>query len=56
MPTAIKLLEDLRARTWLHETTGQQRNRVYRYQPYLDLFHRDTVQSVFETQFTPEAP
>ena len=53
---AIKLLEDLRARTWLHETTGQQRNRVYRYQPYLDLFHRDTVQSVFETQFTPEAP
>ena len=32
------------------------RTRVYRYQPYLDLFHRDTVQSVFETQFTPEAP
>ena len=49
-PTAIKLLGDFEARGWLTEITGMERRRVYRYQPYMDLFHRETVQSAFETQ------
>jgi Fic family protein len=48
-PTALKLATDLQNRGWLQEVTGFERNRVYRYQPYLDLFHRETVESVFET-------
>ena len=51
-PRAIKLLGDFDARGWLTEITGMERNRVYRYQPYMDLFHRETVQSAFETQAT----
>ena len=54
-PTALKLLEDFEARGWLKEITGFERNRLYRYQPYMDLFHRETVQSVFEAQ-VPLAP
>lgn len=50
VPTAIKLLGDFEARGWLTEITGQERNRVYRYQPYMDLFHRETVQSAFDAQ------
>jgi Fic family protein len=50
MPTAIKLVEDLRARGWLHEVTGFERNRMYRYQPYMALFHREAVESVFSGQ------
>lgn len=49
-PTAIKLVDDLQSRGWLKEITGFGRNRLYRYQPYMDLFHRETVQSVLETQ------
>ena len=49
-PTAVKLALDLQARGWLKEVTGFERNRAYRYQPYTDLFHRETVESVFETQ------
>lgn len=49
-PTALKLLEDFEARGWLKEITGFERNRLYRYQPYMDLFHRETVQSVFDAQ------
>ncbi len=49
-PTALKLLDDFEGRGWLKETTGMERNRVYRYQPYLDLFHRETVQSAFDAQ------
>jgi hypothetical protein len=30
--------------------TGFERNRAYRYQPYMDLFHRETVETAFETQ------
>lgn len=48
-PTALKLATDLQNRGWLQEVTGFERNRVYRYQPYLDLFHRETVESAFET-------
>ena len=47
-PTALKLATDLQNRGWLQEVTGFERNRVYRYQPYLDLFHRETVERVFE--------
>ena len=32
-----------RVRNWLRELTGYERNRLWRYQPYLDLFHRDTL-------------
>lgn len=46
-PTAVKLARDLQARGWLHEVTGFERNRLYRYQPYLDLFHRETVEGSF---------
>lgn len=55
-PTAIKLLDDFQSRGWLKEITGYERNRMYRYQPYMDLFHRETVQNVFEAQFPPTAP
>ena len=46
-PTALKLVGDLQQRGWLEETTGQERNRLYRYQPYLELFHRETVEAAF---------
>lgn len=49
-PTAVKLARDMQDRGWLTEVTGFERNRIYRYQPYLDLFHRETVQTLFETQ------
>lgn len=46
-PTAVKLAKDLEARGWLQEVTGFDRNRLYRYQPYLELFHRETVEANF---------
>lgn len=46
-PTAVKLARDLEARGWLREVTGYERNRLYRYQPYLDLFHREMVEAAF---------
>jgi len=52
-PTALKLLDDFAARGWLKEITGQKRRRLYRYQPYMDLFHRETVQSAFDAQLAP---
>ncbi|MES3010874.1 MAG: Fic family protein [Pseudomonadota bacterium] len=54
-PTAVKLARDMQDRGWLTEVTGFERNRIYRYQPYLDLFHRETVQTLFETQHRPTA-
>lgn len=42
-PTAAKLVRDFEARGWLRELTGYERNRLWRYQPYLDLFHRDAL-------------
>ncbi len=42
-PTATKLLQNLEARGWLTEVTGYGRNRQWRYQPYLDLFHREAL-------------
>ena len=49
-PTALKLVDDLQQRGWLKETTGQERNRLYRYQPYMELFHRETVEATFAAQ------
>jgi Fic family protein len=49
-PTATKLVTDLEARGWLKEVTGYARNRLWRYQPYIDLFHREAVDGVYATQ------
>ncbi len=46
-PTAVKLAKDMEARGWLQEVTGFDRNRLYRYQPYLELFNRETVEANF---------
>jgi Fic family protein len=42
-PTAAKLVRDFEARGWLREQTGFERNRLWCYQPYLDLFHREAL-------------
>jgi len=60
-PTAAKLVRDFAARGWLHELTGYERNRLWRYQPYLDLFHRDTLDEMVggpatQPLFTDSAP
>lgn len=55
-PTAVKLARDLEARGWLREVTGYERNRLYRYQPYLDLFHRETVEAAFASTGAHNAP
>lgn len=47
-PTAVRLLQDFEKRGWVREITGQERNRQYRYQPYVDLFRRETVESAFD--------
>lgn len=45
--TAARLTYTLEEKGWLKEVTGYERNRIYRYQPYLDLFHRETVENHF---------
>ena len=52
-PTAAKLVREFAARGWLHELTGYERNRLWRYQPYLDLFHRDTLDAMVGQQTVP---
>ncbi|MBX3635566.1 MAG: Fic family protein [Rubrivivax sp.] len=42
-PTATKLVREFESRGWLRELTGYGRNRLWRYQPYVDLFHRDAL-------------
>jgi Fic family protein len=44
-PTANKLLSEFVDRKMLDEVTGQRRNRVYRYSPYLELFAGDSPES-----------
>lgn len=39
--TAAALIEDLVAQKLLVETTGRQRDRLFAFQPYLDLFRRN---------------
>ena len=45
-PTAAKLVGQFEQRGWLRELTGYGRNRAWHYQPYVDLFHRDTLQAL----------
>lgn len=59
-PTASKLVHDFEARGWLRESTGYGRNRLWRYQPYVDLFHRDALEALVPgpaaDQITGSAP
>lgn len=55
-PTAVKLARDMEARGWLREMTGYERNRLYRYQPYMELFHRETVENTFASTADGEPP
>jgi Fic family protein len=48
LPTASKLVRDFESRGWLREVTGYGRNRLWRYQPYVDLFHRDTLDALVQ--------
>ena len=45
-PTATKLVREFEARGWLRELTGYGRNRLWRYQPYVDLFHAEALQAL----------
>jgi len=49
-PTAAKLVGELQARGWLRELTGYGRNRLWRYQPYVDLFHHEALDSLTPAQ------
>ncbi len=52
-PTATKLVREFEARGWLRELTGYGRNRLWRYQPYVDLFHRDALDAVTQAAAAP---
>jgi len=54
-PTASRLVNDLASHGWLVEMTGNFRNRLWRYQPYLALFHRETLDAIVGTEATPSA-
>lgn len=43
--TAAKTIEVFELLNILKETTGKQRNRIYTYQPYLDLFKHQELQN-----------
>jgi hypothetical protein len=38
----------LEARGWLLELTGYGRNRLWRYQPYVALFHAEALQALVQ--------
>ncbi|MBP8148594.1 MAG: hypothetical protein KAY21_02630 [Limnohabitans sp.] len=42
-PTASKLITDFASCGWLLEVTENERHRIWRYQPYLNLFPRDNI-------------
>lgn len=46
IPTATKLIHRFESQGWLRELTGHGRNRLWRYQPYVDLFHQDAVDAL----------
>lgn len=54
-PTATKLVREFESRGWLRELTGYGRNRLWRYQPYVDLFHRDTLDALVDAPAAPTA-
>lgn len=47
-PTAAKLVGAFETRGWLRELTGYGRNRLWRYQPYVDLFHHETLEALVQ--------
>ena len=53
-PTASKLVREFEARGWLQELTGYGRNRLWRYQPYVDLFHRDALAALVDDASAPQ--
>jgi Fic family protein len=55
-PTASKLIADFASRGWLKEMTGHERNRIWRYQPYLELFHRETLDAMVGPSTTDDGP
>jgi Fic family protein len=55
-PTASKLITDFETRGWLQEMTGNERNRLWRYQPYLQLFHRETLDAMVGSSATDAGP
>ncbi len=52
-PTAAKLVREFESRGWLKELTGYGRNRLWRYQPYLDLFHREAIDAMVGASSVP---
>jgi len=55
-PTAAKLIANFESRGWLQEVTGHERNRLWRYQPYLTLFHRETLDTMVGPSATDDDP
>ena len=55
-PTANKLVQQFEGAGLLSETTGQKRNRVYRYDPYLALFAESEPATDEVATQTTEAP
>jgi Fic family protein len=55
-PTASKLIADFESRGWLQEVTGHERNRLWRYRPYLELFHRETLDAMVGSRETDAGP
>lgn len=45
-PTASRLVAEFESLGWLKEMTGNERNRLWRYQPYLELFHREALDAM----------
>jgi Fic family protein len=45
-PTASRLVAEFESLGWLKEMTGNERNRLWRYQPYLELFHREALDTM----------
>ena len=52
-PTASRLINDFAAHGWLVEMTGNYRNRLWRYQPYLALFHDEALDALVGTELAP---
>ena len=53
--TAANAISRLQDKGFLEETTGQRRNRLFRYGPYLDLFHQQILPIGGESAQTTES-